>query len=367
MHPTFLPQRDLNTSSRQEIRNKYGMGSTKIIELIVEYKLKDLTKMKDNALLAQGQYAGNDVDSDKFGNEFYDMEIPELDGYSLRDVEDAINFIQPSYTYDQAIGRAPLPDGRYLDKDGNKTTVAPNKDAFTKSKFDRNESLNEMENAKSGFNDPERTGGFRHLGIGRGRINEQTDPEQKAYEVGLKRLQKAVIQYQIKYIDNQRKKAISQAAIAGSEAGKGFDEQIDALRDQIKAIDNPEEEQNEGLLENYIKSRKNTNLMTHMDLYKQATLLEGTMKKLFDKFNKGETNEEVLSYYAKKGISMPETFLSKARKHYENVKKQKLEIGFMEQEAKDIITIPTKVPNLATFDLGDDNKKLAKGIYQEKK
>lgn len=227
--------------------------------------------------------------------------------------------------------------------------------------------LTQQANAESGFNDPERTGGFRHLGIGRGRINEQADAEQKAYEIGLKRLQKGVIQYQIKYIDDQRKKAVSQAAIAGSEAGKSFDEQIDALRDQIKAIDNPEEEQNESLFENYIKSRKNTNLMTHMDLYKQATLLEGTMKKLFDKFNKGETNEEVLSYYAKKGISMPETFLSKARKHYENVKKQKLEIGFMEQEAKDIITIPTKVPNLALFDLGDDNKKLAKGIYQEKK
>ena len=147
-HPNFLKQRDLNTSSRQEIRNKYEMGSIKIIELIVEYELKDLNKMKDNALLAQDQYVGNDVDSDKFGNEFYDMEIPELDGYSLRDVEDAINFIQPSqpsYTYDQAIGRAPLPDGRYLDKDGNKTTVAPNKDAFTKSSnFDRNEPLNEM-------------------------------------------------------------------------------------------------------------------------------------------------------------------------------------------------------------------------------
>jgi hypothetical protein len=41
-------------------------------------------------------------------------------------------------TYGQATGQEPLPDGTYLDKDGNKTTVAPNKAAFTKSsKFDR--------------------------------------------------------------------------------------------------------------------------------------------------------------------------------------------------------------------------------------
>ena len=203
-----------------------------------------------------------------------------------------------------------------------------------------------------------------------GTINEQgTDPAQKAFEIGLKRLQKGVIQFQLKYIEKQRGKALAQAATAGAEAGKGFDEQIKALKDQIKAIDNPPEkkQQNESLLESYIKSRKDTNLMVHMDLYKQATLLEGTMKKLFDKFNKGETNEEVFSYYAKKGISMPEQFLVKARKQYENIKKQKLEIGFMEQEAKDIVTIPTKVPNLATFDLEDDDKTLAKGIYQEKK
>ena len=208
----------------------------------------------------------------------------------------------------------------------------------------------------------------RYLLDNASRLNEQaTDPTQKAYEVGLKRLQKAVIQFQLKYIEKQKGKAMAQAASAGQEASKGFDEQIEALRDQIKAIDNPpkQDQQNENLLENYIKSRKNTNLMTHIDIYKQTVLLEGTMKKLFAKFNMGKTNEEVLSYYAKKGISMPETFLSKARKHYENVKKQKLELGFMEQEAKDIVTIPTKVPNIAMFDL-EDEKKLASGIKNQK-
>jgi len=203
---------------------------------------------------------------------------------------------------------------------------------------------------------------FSHGGM----VTEQAqDPEAKAYETGLKRLQKGVIQYQLKYIEKQKAKAMAQAATAGQQASKGFDEQIEALRDQIKAIDNPPEQQNENLLENYINSRKNTNLMTHIDIYKQTVLLEGTMKKLFSRFEKGQTNEEILKSYAKKGISMPEQFLSKVRKQYENLKKQKLEIDFSEQEAKDIIKIPTKVSNVATFNL-DDDKKLATGIYQEK-
>ena len=32
-------------------------------------------------------------------------------------------------------------------------------------------------------------------------INEQADPAQKAYEAGLKRLQKGVLRYQLKYIE----------------------------------------------------------------------------------------------------------------------------------------------------------------------
>ena len=93
--------------------------------------------------------------------------------------------------------------------------------------------------------------------------------------------------------------------------------------------------------------------------------MEGTMKKLFAKFDKGETNEEVLKHYAREGITVPEQFLIKARKQFENLKKQKLEIEFSEQEAKDIVT--TKIADIVTFDLGDDEKTLAAGIYQEKK
>ena len=71
---------------------------------------------------------------------------------------------------------------------------------------------------------------------------------------------------------------------------------------------------------------------------------------------------------------MPEQFVSKARKQYENLKKQKLEIEFSEQEAKDIVSIPTKAPDVQLFDMPEEEpslyeeepKKLTKRLYKEK-
>ena len=209
-------------------------------------------------------------------------------------------------------------------------------------------------------------------------IKEQVSAAaQKTYEAGLKRLQKSVLRYQMRWIEKQRSAAVSQAAIAGQEAGKGFDEQIKALADQIAAIDNPEQaqqgggggnQQNESLLEMYINERKDIDLMRYMDSYKRGVLLEGTVRKLFRKFNKGESNEDITRKYAKKGIQMPEQFLSKVRKQYESLKKLKLEIEFSEQEAKDVITIPTKAPDIQLFDLEpEDNKELSSRLYKEQK
>ncbi len=200
---------------------------------------------------------------------------------------------------------------------------------------------------------------FSHGGM----VTEQiSKAEQQTYERGLKRLQKNVLRYQLRFIEKQRAASISQAATAGQQAQKGFDEQIKALQDQIDAIDNPPEPQKEHLVKEYFKSRENINLMTHIDLYKQSVLLEGTMKKFFTLFEKGKTNEEVLRHYANKGITIPESFLSKIRKQYEGLKKQKLEIGFSEQEAKDILYKPT-IPQAQLFDMGDEDE----GLYQEKK
>ena len=106
------------------------------------------------------------------------------------------------------------------------------------------------------------------------------------------------------------------------------------------------------------------NLMENIDSYKKEILIEGTMKKFFKLFEKGKTNEEVLRLYAGKGVTIPETFLSKARKQYENLKKQKLEIEFSEQEAKDIVSIPTKGPDPVLFSPNEPEKQLSQRLYK---
>jgi hypothetical protein len=105
---------------------------------------------------------------------------------------------------------------------------------------------------------------------------------------------------------------------------------------------------------------RHDNLMENMDSYKKEALVEGTMKKFFRLFEKGKTNEEVLRHYAGRGVAIPETFLSKARKQYENLKKQKLEIEFSEQEAKDFKPTPRLQPQ------AEESKKLSSRLYKEK-
>jgi hypothetical protein len=102
------------------------------------------------------------------------------------------------------------------------------------------------------------------------------------------------------------------------------------------------------------------NLMENVDSYKREVLLEGTMKKFFKMFDEGKTNEEVLRHYAGKGVAIPEQFLSKARKQYESLKKQKLEIKFAEQEAKDFKPAPM------IQEPAEESKKLSSRLTKEK-
>ena len=91
--------------------------------------------------------------------------------------------------------------------------------------------------------------------------------------------------------------------------------------------------------------RRGDDLMEHMDKYKKrATLTEGAMKKFFEAFDKGMTNEEIIQDYASKGTQVPEAFVSNARRQYENYKKMKLELDMSEKEfknsAKEIVNNP---------------------------
>jgi len=113
------------------------------------------------------------------------------------------------------------------------------------------------------------------------------------------------------------------------------------------------------LIKQYLNERKNSNLMAFMDIYKKRILSESAVKKIFSLFDIGKSNEDVLTHYAKKGITVPEQFVTKIRKQYENLKKSKLEIEFSEQEAKDFKSIKVEKPK--------NLKKISNRLFKEAK
>ena len=123
------------------------------------------------------------------------------------------------------------------------------------------------------------------------------------------------------------------------------------------------------LLKDYMSSRKDTNLNEQMETYrkeaKRGLLMEGAMKKFFDLFEMGRTDEEIVLDYANKGVQVPEQFVSKARSQYEGLKKMKLELDMSEKEfknsAKDIVNNPDEQV------VNSEEKTLSSGIYESKK
>jgi len=115
----------------------------------------------------------------------------------------------------------------------------------------------------------------------------------------------------------------------------------------------------------YEMVRSQDNLMEHIDKYKKrATLMEGAMKKFFEMFDEGMTDEEVVQEYAKRGTQIPETFVGKARKQYEGLKKMKLELEMSEKEYRNSAT---KMVNNPEEGYGmEEEKQLASGITNEK-
>ena len=117
----------------------------------------------------------------------------------------------------------------------------------------------------------------------------------------------------------------------------------------------------------YEMVRKDANLMEHVGRHKnKAVLMEGAMKKFFEAFDKGMTNEEIIQDYATKGVQVPEQFVSTARKQYEGYKKLKLELEMSEKEFKNSATKIVNNPEEAMTGMEMDEKALASGLTQEK-
>ena len=118
----------------------------------------------------------------------------------------------------------------------------------------------------------------------------------------------------------------------------------------------------------YEMVRGQDNLNEHVNNYKKrAVLMEGAMKKFFEMFDRGMTDEEVVLDYAQKGTQIPEMFVNKARKQYEGLKKMKLELEMSEKEYKNSAT--QIVNNPATNEMDGsttmETKKLATDLFNE--
>ena len=118
----------------------------------------------------------------------------------------------------------------------------------------------------------------------------------------------------------------------------------------------------------YESMRGQDNLNEHTDNYKKrAILMEGAMKKFFEMFDRGMTDEEVVLDYAQRGTQIPEMFVSKARKQYEGLKKMKLELEMSEKEYKNSAT--QIVNNPATNEMDGsttmETKQLASDLFNE--
>ncbi|MBT6795891.1 hypothetical protein HOA97_03030 [bacterium] len=118
----------------------------------------------------------------------------------------------------------------------------------------------------------------------------------------------------------------------------------------------------------YEAVRGQDNLMEHVDKYKKrAVLMEGAMKKFFEMFDIGKTDEEIVQEYAQRGTQVPEAFVNKARKQYEGLKKMKLELEMSEKEYKNSAT--QIVNNPATNEMDGsttmETKKLSTDLFNE--
>jgi len=83
----------------------------------------------------------------------------------------------------------------------------------------------------------------------------------------------------------------------------------------------------------YEMTNSQDDLMENVNKHKKRDILmEGAMKKFFEMFDMGKTDEEIVQEYAQKGTTVPEAFISKTRKTYEGMKKMKLELEMGEKE-----------------------------------
>jgi hypothetical protein len=117
--------------------------------------------------------------------------------------------------------------------------------------------------------------------------------------------------------------------------------------------------------------RRGDNLMEHVDKYhKRTTLMESATKKLYHLFSLGKSNEQIRNHYLENDIDMPESFVEKLRKNYNDQEEINLEKKQLDQEAENLkpVRSNTGVAGMEGGEEGmEEEKQLASGIFNETK
>jgi hypothetical protein len=122
----------------------------------------------------------------------------------------------------------------------------------------------------------------------------------------------------------------------------------------------------------YEFAREGDNLNEHLDnhkkIAKRTTLMEGAMKKFFNMFDTGMTDEEIIQDFASRGTQVPDAFIASARKNWNKAKELELALDMGEAEfknsARDIVNNPEGEEAVTGMEPMKE-KQLASGLTSE--
>ena len=168
-------------------------------------------------------------------------------------------------------------------------------------------------------------------------------------------------------LKDQKEQLFGQQSQNSANASKQLSQVKDTIRKQTKAMNSIGKSTPGQGIQEYFNDTQ-SNLMERMSFYKKEAqrniLMEGAMKKFFEKFDGGMTDEEIIQDYASQGTQVPEQFVGNARRQYEGYKKLQLELEMSEKDfknsAKEIINNPEEE---STAD--SEDKVLASGLFKE--
>tara|TARA_R110002051_G_scaffold239154_1_gene299819 strand:+ start:851 stop:2272 length:1422 start_codon:yes stop_codon:yes gene_type:complete len=365
MHPTYLPQRDLTSPKRQKIRARYDTSAAGLTPGDPNWPGEDdRDNFPDPKDLKESPMFKTGIKQDM---------APEGMAERIKSVFNKVNgakdYVQtPEWhknRFKDKYGISFPEDIKYINKD----------QAIAMNKYANDMKIKEATYAgKTAVDDMTDDPAYNALD-GDAKMQLKKDLSKGGTATLEEEQENSAIQY---YLDEFTKDIEEGGRKGGTEYLNNLIAAIENLRDTFEYYDAPTDPAGGPVpsskftepLAEYMKERENSNLMEHMDKHRKRTrLMEGAMKKFFEMFDMGKTDEEIVQDYAQRGTQVPEMFVNKARKQYEGLKKMKLELEMSEKEYKNSATQIVNNPATGEMDGSTtmETKQLATDLFNEEK